>query len=82
MADAATKDKSESSPNVLNKLKMKLRTREELQVTLVSSHTIYDANTVVEEPPMTVEFLVHRSLLDYSPTIVKRKPAHQYGFRY
>jgi hypothetical protein len=44
-----------------------------LQATFASSHTDPDPQLTVEKPKITVEFLIHRSLLDPKPTIVKRE---------
>ena len=74
MAAAEANDKS--SLTILNKLKEKLRVREGLQVSFAFSRTNIDPQLSVEEPTRTFEFLLHRSLLDDSPTIVKGEPAH------
>jgi hypothetical protein len=73
MAEAEAKDKSSST--ILNKLRHKLRVREEFQVTFASPHTNTDPQSSGDERTTVVEFHIHRSLLDHSPTIVKRKPA-------
>ena len=51
-------------------VKEKLHVREGIQVTFTSSHTNTDPLLSVKLAPMTVDFLIHKSLVDDSPTIV------------
>ena len=48
----------------------------ELQVTFVSLNANAYLRQSVEKPTMIVKFLIHRSILDQSPTIVKREPTN------
>jgi len=80
MKIAKARDKSSST--ILNKLEEKLPVRKGLRVTFASSHTHTDSQASVKEWTMTVEFLIHRSLLDSSPTTVKREPARSCCLRY
>ena len=71
MAEAEANDKSSM------KVKEDLPVRAlGLQVTaLASSLTNFYSKPSVEEPTMVVKFLIHASLFDSSPTIVKRESA-------
>ena len=68
MEVANAKDKSSST--ILNRLKESLKVREGPR-TFASSDTNFQP--LEAEPTTTVEFLLHKSLPDKSPTIVKRK---------
>ena len=76
IAEAEVQDKS--SLMILKKLKDKLRVREGFQATFASSYANTNSQPSVEESMMTVEFLIHRTLLDHSPTIVKGETTHQW----
>jgi len=67
---ANAKDKSSST--ILNRLKESLKVRRGPR-TFASSHFNTNFQPLEAEPTTTVEFLLHRSLPDKSPTIVKRK---------
>jgi hypothetical protein len=73
MEVARAKDKSSST--ILNRLKESLRVREELTAAHTSSAPHSNTNFQQTEPDPTtiVEFLLHKSLPDTNPIIVKRK---------
>ena len=54
---------------------------ERLPVTLTLPHFNFRLSMPAGKKT-TVEFLIHRSLIDDSPAIVKCEPAHRYGLRY
>jgi hypothetical protein len=70
MEVANAKDKSSST--ILNRLKESLKVRED-PAPLLCRILIPNFQPLEAEPTTTVEFLLHRSLPDKSPTIVKRK---------
>ena len=61
-----------SSSTILSRLKANLRVREELAV-LLCCNTNANSQPMREEPTKIVEFHIHKSLPDQSPTIVKRE---------
>jgi len=74
VADRMKKAEKEdnSSSKLLNRLKETFRVREEL-IRLICRNTNADTQPLEEGPITTVEFLLHKSLPDRSPTIVKRE---------
>ena len=77
MVSAEAEDDSVELSTILNRPKEKLSVREGLQMTFASSRTNTNSQPSAEErQAMTIEFLIHKSLLDHSPTIVKGEPAH------
>jgi hypothetical protein len=66
----AAKARDKSSLTFLNKMKEKLPRK----LRIGKSST--DPQPPVEVPTRTVEFLIHKSLPDRNPTVVKSKPAH------
>lgn len=72
MAAAKANDKSKLKSRVI------VTVSERIKVTFSTPHTNIDPRQSVEEPAMTVEveFLIHRYLLDHSPTIVKCESTH------
>jgi hypothetical protein len=69
----AARANDESSSNKLNWLKAKEQVR--VESTFASSQSNTDFQPIKPEQTTTVKFLLHKSLLDHSPTIVQRKHA-------
>lgn len=74
MEAAEAKDKS--SINMLP-VKEEMPVRNGLQVTFVSSYTNTYPQPSVEGRTVAVEFVIHGSPIDHSPTIVKGEPAYR-----
>ena len=70
--------KDECSVTILTTWKLP----ERLPVTLTLPHLNFRLSKPVGKEKTTVEFLIHRSLIDDSPAIVKCEPAHRCGLRY
>ena len=71
----AVEEQKKSFSTISNKLPVKeeLTVREGLRVTFAPSHINPDSQLTVEKPTITVEFFIHKTLLDPKPTIVQRE---------